>query len=133
MDKVVLEQIKISKLTFLNEIEVKDHLDIQIKVDNVIDGISDDKKKCKAHIEAFLEGDYDGNESSKLEIGVVVEGFFKSYETDFEENNDLKMHITASLFPYLRTYIATITAMAGMNALNIPDFSDQAALRENKE
>ena len=61
------------------------------------------------------------SESKGLNISVEAEGEF-NYEniTDEQLDNFLYVNASAILFPYIRAYISSLTALSGINPITLP-------------
>ena len=51
-----------------------------------------------------------------------VEGVFE-FDEELESADALKKDVHAAMFPYVRTYITTITSLAGLPPITLPDMS----------
>lgn len=62
------------------------------------------------------------DEKKNIEIMVKAEGFFEFEQGLPEEQKErfFKINAPAILFPYVRAYISTLTALSGINPITLP-------------
>lgn len=64
--------------------------------------------------------------SDNIQLELVATGFFSSknkIEADFKESPFLTTNSPAILFPYLRSYITTLTTQSGVDPIILPTFN----------
>lgn len=60
-------------------------------------------------------------DSDKLNIEILSESFFKYSNIDDDKlSNFLYLNAPAIMFPYLRAYISSLTALSGINPITLP-------------
>ena len=120
MEGLKLLDVKIEKITFINDIFIPDvngHVDIKIgtKISSKVNyNLQEKKCKCTTTVE-LAPINYDVN--FKVEISVV--GIF-----DLGENKDNKqIHVEAckKLFPHVQSRVASFMTMAGMPNFTIEE------------
>lgn len=117
-----LEEIKIIESNFKRSEEDVEDLSLGLKVDRKIDKIDE----CKYKISLIVSvGDDDG----KINVYVNCVGIFtiQKYEQSLIERNAL-----AIMFPYVRSYISTITTQPGMSPIVLPAINIVALLNNAK-
>jgi preprotein translocase subunit SecB len=93
---------------------ISKELDIEIKRTN---GENEEKNSFKLLLDVNIK---DRNES--LNIDIIAEGFFDFNENLSKEEMDAFFNVNAPaiLFPYVRSYISTLTALSGINPIILP-------------
>lgn len=82
--------------------------------------LSEDKHFCTAEMKSTIEGTPQSEEStSTIRIEMVIEGKFFS-DKELEKTDELLGQIYLMLFPRMSANVATVTAISGINAINIP-------------
>ena len=110
--------IKDQKLDFILEPEIK---------------ISDDNKKCKCIMNAEIVN----KENKSLDIKIIIVGIFGLL--DFEKlksdtRNKLVLKNTlAIIFPYLRSFITTITSQSGIKPIILPPVNISALVNSQSQ
>lgn len=118
LEHVTLRKTTISKITFVNNIEGNSitQLDLSVELDNNLD-VNDDnsiisKLNCKVH---------DKNNKETFIISIELIGIFDIQEPLDVTNDKISSFTTMILFPYVQSYIATMTAVAGIPPLYLPN------------
>lgn len=82
--------------------------------------LSEDKHFCIAEMKGTIEGTPQNEEStSTINIEIAIEGKFYS-DKELEKTDELLGQIYLMLFPRMSANVATVTAISGINAINIP-------------
>lgn len=98
----------------LIDINNNDDLDLSIKFNP--SGILDKKESTFILNLGIIIKD-----SDKLNIEILSESFFKySNISDDKLSNFLYLNAPAIIFPYLRAYISSLTALSGINPITLP-------------
>lgn len=76
--------------------------------------------------------------SGSFDIHLIAVGIFEFKDMEDPENisNYFYVNAPAIMFPYVRSYISTVTALSGLNAVNLPVMrltKLEKALRENTD
>lgn len=117
-----LEDIKIVDGNFKRSEEDVEGLSLGLKVDKEIEELDEQKYKISLMVNV---GDDDG----KVNIYVKCIGIFciEKYEKSLIERNAL-----AIMFPYVRSYISTITTQPGMSPIVLPALNIVALLNSKQ-
>lgn len=116
---------KISKFRFQNFIisssliKIEDNFssDVQLEIDLNQDGsvFTNNIYVCSLDVRVF-------NETNSLNINVKLKGIFE-FDNEIDEeskNNFFNVNAPAILFPYLRAYITSLTALSGITPVILP-------------
>lgn len=108
--------------------EINQSLDISFKKSDVLD--SDDSGLYKLELIVAIE-----DSSKNLRIDIEAIGYFKFDENLKDEDKESFFNINAPaiLFPYLRAYISTLTALSGINPIILPTINlSGGAIKEKR-
>lgn len=125
------EQVKTAKFQFTNFLISK--ATINIKSEKIGDEISFGFKpsgiinKAEKKFDLILNVEIE-DENKQLQINVSAIGFFIFHpDTDTNNlNNYFYVNAPAILFPYLRAYIASLTALSGITTVTMPTLNMQS-------
>ncbi len=109
-----LDQFIVQELTVLRKPVKQGKIKFGIKPSGTID---DTNKVFKLTLDVFVK---DSNES--FDIKIVALGFFefKLVRSIDSLSNYFYTNAPAIIFPYIRSYISSITALSGLKAINLP-------------
>lgn len=92
--------------------------DFQLSVNfNQTQCVDDENHKMKLLLDTEIS-----DEQKKIEIMVKAEGLFEFEQelTDDQKKGFFNTNAPAILFPYVRAYISTLTALSGINPITLP-------------
>lgn len=82
--------------------------------------ISDDNKKCKCSMEVQINN----KQNESLDIKIIITAIFDLINfddlKDDKKHNLISKNTLAILFPYLRSFITTITSQSGIRPIILP-------------
>lgn len=119
------EQSKTAKFQFKNYKIIKSHFElkgdnpsttINLKFDPK-GTISKENSCFKLNLSVSIE---DENKSFFIEVVIVADFYFDTDISPDNLNQYFFVNAPALLFPYVRAYIATLTTLSGINAINLP-------------
>lgn len=119
-NRINLKQLKIADISFKNDLKVGKETKLEIKINNT-SKLSKDGLECKCDLTCDLNGKSD-DKNSELKMKITVEGVFDSKEK-LEKSELLQGHMLNVLFPYLSSYVTTITSLAGIPPIYLPGFN----------
>ena len=100
------------------------HVDANKKVSERCDvsfektiGVNENERKMRLLFEAKID-----SENKALHIEVKAEGYFE-FDSDISDNEKtlfFKTNAPAILFPYVRAYISTLSALSGISPVILP-------------
>lgn len=119
------EQSKTAKFQFKNYKIIKSHFELKgdspanaINLKFEPKGVINRENSCfKLQLGVFIE---DENHSFIIEVIIVADFYFDSDISQEHLNQYFYVNAPALLFPYVRAYIATLTTLSGINAINLP-------------
>lgn len=115
-----LEDIKIIESNFKRSEEDVDGLSLGLNVDKDIEKLDDEKFKISLMVSV---GDHD----NKLNVYVRCIGIFQINEENYQQSL-IERNAIAIIFPYVRSYISTITTQPGMSPIVLPPINIIALL-----
>lgn len=113
---IYLERVEVRKIVFDRNALPEGDTELKVEVANNA-SVSEDKKKCLRKMILKIYTDKEGEENLFIEMEVYGYFSIKSLSKDLDEVNAITGE---KLFPYLQSYVATITAISGVPALIIP-------------
>ncbi|MDH8003245.1 MULTISPECIES: protein-export chaperone SecB [Bacillus cereus group] len=117
--ELIINDIRIESSEFqLNpQFQQEQGSEIQIDTEYTVEfGIhSEDKRAAMVRLGCKINEDM--FESSPFRLSVAFIGFFGTHEDAIE---DYLLNATSILFPYLRTYVSTMTSAAGIQTVILP-------------
>ena len=119
---LTLEEIKIVDSVFKRSEDNVDDLSLGLDIDRSIEKMSENKYKISLVVRIC-------DDDNKLNVYVKCIGIFtiERYEQSLIERNAL-----AIMFPYVRSYISTITTQPGMSPIVLPAINIVALLNSKK-
>lgn len=120
---LVLNKIEIVEGIFKKKDDPIEDLELAVQIEHNIKEISDDT------YELLLETTV-SDEDEKVFVNVKGRAIFSTQQ----ENRDiLEKNMIAIIFPYIRSYISTITTQPGMNPIVLPAINVIAMINDQKQ
>ena len=119
LEHVTLRKTTISQLHFVNNIEgtSMNQLDLSVELDNNLEANNeDDSFVSKLHCKIY---DKKGQETFNISIELI--GIFNVEEQLDLTNTSVNSFAMMILFPYIQSYISTLTTVAGIPPLYLPN------------
>lgn len=120
---LIMERIYIAKSSFSRTSEPIDELELGVRVKRDLKIL---EKQCYQLELTILIGD----EDKKLEVSATSVAIFK---TETEQQVLVERNAVAIVFPYLRSYISTITTQPDMAPIVLPPMNIMAMLSDEKQ
>ena len=118
---LIMERIYIAKSSFSRTSEPIDELELGVRVKRDLKIL---EKQCYQLELTILIGD----EDKKLEVSATCVAIFKT-----ETEQQVLVERIAIVFPYLRSYISTITTQPDMAPIVLPPMNIMAMLSDEKQ
>lgn len=97
----------------INDSDINEGINIQIELDASVKSDSSDA-------EVILTVDLN-DQNDNFSLHLIVVGYFEAYGMAEEERNKfIALNAPAILFPYVRAYVSTMTAQAGIIPIVLP-------------
>ena len=105
-----MEKIIISECQFSRSEDSIDQLELGVSVKRKTNRLEDDRYRVE--LEIFI-----GDDSNNLDLHAKCIGYFQVVK---ESSMLIERNAIAIIFPYLRSYISTVTAQPGMTPIVLP-------------
>lgn len=126
-----LLETKISRIDFVNELTQPGQVDLSANYHTDVSVNADDKRMILAEAQFDMSGKQAADDNSFLKIELNIAGVFEASEEVAEDSVDENV-FHAMIFPYVRAYIATITALSGLSTITLPDMTAANKSEETK-
>lgn len=120
---LILDKIEIIESSFRKKDGLLDDLELGVQVDHSLNKIGDDK------FELILTTKV-ADQDEKVCVWVKGRAIFNTHQ---ENMSILERNAIAILFPYIRSYISTITTQPGMAPILLPAMNIVAMLNDQKK
>lgn len=112
----------IRKFVFVNEIKAEGQIDLSANYNTQISINEENKRVAFVNAQFEMSGGQQSETTSYLKIELSIDGMFEM-EKEVDSAEELKKDIHAVMFPYVRAYTATMTSLAGLPPITLPDMS----------
>ena len=112
----------IKKISLINELQAEGQIDLSANYHTEIASDENNKKIAIAEAQFDLSGGQQSQSSSYLKIELNTVGIFE-LEEEVSDLDQIKNDLHATMFPYVRAYITTITSLSGLPPITLPDMS----------
>ncbi len=120
---LIMERIYIAKSSFSRTSDSIDELELGVRVKRDLKIL--EKQHYQLELTILI-----GDENKKLEVSATCVAIF---ETETEQQVLVERNAVAIVFPYLRSYISTITTQPDMAPIVLPPMNIMAMLSDEKQ
>ena len=114
----------IRKIELINELKIEGPVELNANYKTRIGTQNEDKQHVLVETQFELNGTQKTDATSYLKLELCIDGLFE-LENEVANMDELNSALRAAMFPYIRAYVATVTAVAGLPSVNLPDMTDQ--------
>ena len=114
----------IRKIELINELKLDGPVELTANYKTRVGTQNDDKQHVLVETQFELNGTQKTDATSYLKLELWIDGLFE-LENEVINVDDFNPDLRAAMFPYVRAYVATVTAVAGLPSINLPDMSEQ--------
>lgn len=119
---LTMERIYITNSSFSRAEESIEELELGIRVKHNLTSLSDNRYRLELTL-------FVGDEAKKLEVSATCAAIFR---TETDQKVLVERNAVAIVFPYLRSYISTITTQPGMAPIVLPPMNILSMLSDEK-
>ncbi|MBQ1916307.1 MAG: protein-export chaperone SecB [Lachnospiraceae bacterium] len=115
-----MKKIEVTDASFhRNEEDISD-LELNLSVDKSVE-----KRKINTYRVTLVTNVYDNNENLRVSVTAL-----SIFETDHENKYLIESNAIAIIFPYVRSYITSLTTQPGMEPIVIPPINVLSLLKD---
>lgn len=112
----------IRRIELINELKAEGQVDLSANYNTEISLNEENRRIAIAKARFDMSGGLQSETTSYLKIELSLDGVFE-FDEEVENVDALKKNVHAAMFPYVRAYITTVTSLAGLPPITLPDMS----------